>query len=272
MHVRKSVHQLTVDEVLTLRSAFRGVYGVSGANPGDERGYHYFAGLHGLPLPSFCEHGTLLFLPWHRAYLYFFELALREIEPTAFVPWWDWTSAVSHTEGLPGAYTDAAADNPLAAGPMWLPAADVALVASRMPQAIDLTTTPPRTRRRPGQPGFLPSWRTPGRGEDWFNVDLVLSASSFEDFSMRMEDIHGGMHVWTGGSMGQVPVAAFDPIFWTHHTMVDRLWYLWQLRHTAVGPEPWLLDQVLTPFNVTVRDVINIGRLDYEYAASTITL
>ena len=33
-----------------------------------------------------------LFLPWHRAYLYFFELALQDQDPAHAVtlPWWDW--------------------------------------------------------------------------------------------------------------------------------------------------------------------------------------
>ena len=33
-----------------------------------------------------------LFLPWHRAYLYFFERALRDRVPTLAQPWWDWTA------------------------------------------------------------------------------------------------------------------------------------------------------------------------------------
>ena len=34
-----------------------------------------------------------------------------------------------------------------------------------------------------------------------------------------LEGIHNNIHVWTGGKghMSQVPVAAFDPIFWLHH-------------------------------------------------------
>src|SRR5207244_9721409 len=53
--------------------------------PGDNRGYQWFAGQHGIP-GNFCqhhtqsEHGRRFFLPWHRAYLYFFELALRSEE------------------------------------------------------------------------------------------------------------------------------------------------------------------------------------------------
>ncbi|MBV9870351.1 MAG: tyrosinase family protein, partial [Frankiaceae bacterium] len=44
----------------------------------DERGYQYWAGIHGLPLPNSCQHGTILFLPWHRAYLYLFEQYLLD--------------------------------------------------------------------------------------------------------------------------------------------------------------------------------------------------
>ena len=43
----------------------------------DDRGFWYFAGWHGVPF-NWCEHHTELFLPWHRAYLYYFELALHE--------------------------------------------------------------------------------------------------------------------------------------------------------------------------------------------------
>ena len=45
-------------------------------------------------------------MPWHRAYLYFFELSLKDLEPTVSLPWWDWTSTAAHTNGLPAAYTE----------------------------------------------------------------------------------------------------------------------------------------------------------------------
>src|SRR5450759_3883429 len=57
-------------------------------------------------------------LPWHRAYLYYLELTLKEHEITATLPWWDWSAPLSHTERLPAAYTaDTGPDeapNPLA--------------------------------------------------------------------------------------------------------------------------------------------------------------
>jgi tyrosinase len=87
---------LAAAEVEALREAFLAVMGLR-----DERGYQYHAGLHGLPLPIQCRHGDILFLPWHRAYLYFFELALQDRVPEVAIPWWDWTSATAHQDGLP---------------------------------------------------------------------------------------------------------------------------------------------------------------------------
>ena len=73
MGVRKSIYALAAAEVEALREAYLAVMGLR-----DERGYQYHAGLHGLPLPIQCRHGDRLFLPWHRAYLYFFERALTD--------------------------------------------------------------------------------------------------------------------------------------------------------------------------------------------------
>lgn len=86
---------------------------------GDDRGWLYWAGIHGLPLPMYRQHHTPLFLAWLRAYLYYFELTLKEYEPAVTLPWWDWTSAWSHQLGLPVHYTAAEAGgqpNPLAGG------------------------------------------------------------------------------------------------------------------------------------------------------------
>jgi tyrosinase len=68
--------------------------------------------------------------------------------------------------------------------------------------------------------------------------------------------------------MGVVGTAAFDPVFWAHHVMIDRLWWLWQLGHGNGSIPPNLLDVVLAPFNMKVRDVLNVQSLGYDYAAA----
>ena len=70
--------------------------------------------------------------------------------------------------------------------------------------------------------------------------------------------------------MGVVARAAFDPIFWSHHGMIDRLWYLWQLRHGVANIPQDYLDRPLAPFSLTVQDVLDIRRLGYEYAVTTL--
>jgi tyrosinase len=67
--------------------------------------------------------------------------------------------------------------------------------------------------------------------------------------------------------MGDVAYAAFDPVFWAHHCMIDRLWWLWQQDNkiNAVPTAGWE-DIVLEPFNLTVRDTLVANALGYEYA------
>ena len=69
--------------------------------------------------------------------------------------------------------------------------------------------------------------------------------------------------------MGKIPFAAYDPIFWAHHTMIDRLWRIWQLQHPGADPDASLLDQALPPFRMTVRQTLDVAALGYDYASST---
>jgi tyrosinase len=258
MGVRKSVYALTAAEVEALREAFLAVMGLR-----DERGYQYHAGLHGLPLPIQCRHGDILFLPWHRAYLYFFELALQDRMPEVAIPWWDWTSATAHQEGLPPAHAPQAREdgrpNPLFDSEVLLPPAELDLVRERLPGALT-DDDPPRTRRDSDLPDELPRDRT---------IRSILQAPTFSDFSFRLENVHNDVHVWVGGSMSAVPVAGFDPVFWSHHAMIDRLWYLWQLAHPGSLPPAQTLDLALAPFPMTVRQTLDISLLGYEYAVQT---
>ncbi len=237
----------------------------------DERGYAHFAGLHGLPLPAYCQHGDgrspdLLFLPWHRAYLYFMELALQDINPNVSLPWWDWTSDTSHSEGLPEAYSFKEVDgvpNPLneAAIPNWDDQI-IRIVRMQLPGVISARGNPPRTLRDPDLPDELPRKAT---------IDDIMLAPSYDDFSLRLENVHGAVHVWVGGSMSSVPVAAYDPIFWAHHCMIDRLWYLWQISAVGVPPPLSIINTVLEPFNVTAGEMLNISSLGYDYASQVIS-
>lgn len=282
MAIRENVAAMTPQNVTRLRNSYVRMKGLL-----DDRGYDWLASLHGLTLPSWCEHGTALFLPWHRAYLFFWELAMqtrlgprlsiRAPEASQFadvgLPWWDWTSAQSASIGLPVAFTQTvsggntlldarigAAGGPAYSTGVWSSGL-VASVRADNPGLLKLGN-PPATRRSPRPPADLPKAASV--------QNLVMSQTTFATFSTALEQVHNQVHTWTGGSMSTTRAAAYDPVFWSHHAMIDRLWYLWQIGPNGAAPANNLLDIVLTPFPMTVRQTLSISALNYDYAVGVI--
>jgi len=184
-------------------------------------------------------------------------MALRDIDSSVSLPWWDWTSDDSHANGLPAAYADTTVANPLLSGETGLPPRTLDQIRTQLPDVLDFAVDPPRTVRAPSPPDQLPSAAT---------IESIIEASTFDDFSTRLEDQHNQVHGWVGGAMSIVPIAAFDPIFFAHHTMIDRLWYLWQLRNPNAGVGTVPLDQALPGTPLNVGQVLDISRLGYDYA------
>ncbi|KAI9219869.1 hypothetical protein BC828DRAFT_384972 [Blastocladiella britannica] len=48
---------------------------------------------------------------------------------------------------------------------------------------------------------------------------------------------HNDVHRWIGGTMLNVRYSCLDPVFFLHHTNVDRLFQLWQQQHNCFGNE-----------------------------------
>lgn len=239
---RRSARRLSKRQLAQLRQAVSKVQRI-----GDDRGYQFWAGVHGLPLPVYCQHGSQLFLPWHRAYLYFFERALQDQVPGVTLPWWDWRD---HSEALPVAYARARTPgnkaNPLYSSPIQ-----------------------PSGRRQPGE---RRTWRSLGP-TSWLptarQVEEARRNRDYFTFQSQLESLHNGVHGFVGGTMGSVAVSAYDPIFWAHHCMIDRVWYLWQLDHPGARLPAAYLDLPLPPFEMTVRDTLDVTALGYDYAAAT---
>ena len=248
LRYRQSATSLQDDAVTALRNGFTGMMALS-----DERGYAYQAGIHGLPLPISCQHGNDLFLPWHRAYLYYFEQYLMDQDPAAGLVWWDWSAQ----QGIPPIF-QAPADgsaNPLAS----------AAVTGIPAEQFSEEGVPPETKtfREPSPPDELPDANT---------VSAVLELPDFHDFSQQLEvQLHNRVHGWVGGTMDMIPLAAFDPIFWAHHTMVNRLWRLWQLKYPGAGPDKSLLSVPLDGFvqSMTVAQTLDVANLGYDYAVTS---
>jgi tyrosinase len=252
--------QTEQSDIASLNDAYAKMQQIS---PTDNRSWIYWAGFHGFPNYYCWHHGRAgadgsrfpynLFLPWHRAYLLYWENAARDQNPNAVLPWWDWTAQT----GVPAAFSE----------PQLPDGSPNALFSGPLPDMPDSPARP--TRRWPGDPAQLPSPE---------QIDSLLGLTSYEDFQTQIEDVHDFIHGWMGGvnpddnsqggDVGMIATAAFDPLFWAHHCTIDRVWYLWQLRQGITNIPPAQLGLVLTPFRYTVRDVLDIRQLGYEYATS----
>jgi len=253
--LRKNIYSLTPDELAAYREAIQMVMQRT-----DNKGYNYLAGIHGVP-QFLCVHHQWNWLPWHRAYLYLFEQCLQDQVPGVTIPWWDWTSADTHTNGIPPAFADATTPdgqpNPLLQAPIQVPnpQPDWPTETSRSPQAPDSQLLPTSS-----------------------DVQSCLGIPFFDSdptgFSESFAGLHDNIHVWVGGEMGQVPWAAYDTIFWSHHCMVDRVFYLWQIQPSNAN-FVWDPQQLSTALDVpgltfAVADILDITKLGYGYASTEV--
>jgi Common central domain of tyrosinase/Polyphenol oxidase middle domain len=191
-----------------------------------------------------CQHSgqtqALNFFGWHRMYLYYFERVLRWAsgDNTLRLPYWD--------------YTDPA---------------QVALPAEFQSSTSILYDA----KRDPGM-----NSGTSTLDPSVTNVNSLLRDSDYFDYEGKIESgIHGYVHCTTGPTcpvayMGDVPVAGNDPIFYSHHANIDRLWACWQkLYPTPAGS--WqdqtfsFVDETGTLQTQPVKNFLDSTTLGYVY-------
>ncbi|KAI1099645.1 common central domain of tyrosinase-domain-containing protein [Jackrogersella minutella] len=113
------------------------------------------------------------------------------------------------------------------------------------------------------------TWATFASTKWWKESDKTMSTGymSLEYIHNNVHNLSGGSSLETGlGHMSDVPVAAFDPLFWLHHCNVDRLLSMWQIlnwdewwtspyiintTNTADDPKP---EDPLKPFHTKDND------------------
>lgn len=174
-------------------------------------------------------HHSPIFLPWHRAYLIKFERALRNIDPSLSIPYWDWNA----DGGELREFSD----------------------------LLGLSSGRDLGARRGKSSGRVPWFTSPTQVDG-----LLFFPDGYDRFTHELETRpHNEGHRWVGGDMADWD-SPKDPAFWFHHAQIDRIWALWQQRYPNEMAQDARLDPWGDEF--TVRSVNNISELGndrYEY-------
>lgn len=159
------------------------------------------------------------FLVWHRMYIWHFEKIVRKLsgKKDFALPYWDYTSGDRSKMSLHPLFRDK---------------------SSSLYEACRFDSI---------NRGFA----IEGEVERALDITKLMTYTDYQLFNKNMDRApHGTIHDYIGhgndyndgklwfnnpitgtmthdGLMGWVPTAGFDPIFWTHHSNIDRVWQMW---------------------------------------------
>jgi tyrosinase len=206
-------------------------------------------------------HGTgmnrMMFLPWHRMFVYFYERLIRSAlnNPTFSLPYWNYSpdSAFPYQRPIP---------------PEFRKRTD--------PLYGSLYRSAHRSGINSGNPIDL-GQESAGR----LNLRLSLSQKTYlpqgtiPGFCNQLNShVHGNVHVLVGNSlgMGSVKYAGNDPLFWMHHSNIDRIWESWnKAGNTNPTSTTWLnksfvfADELGQRVVARVGDFVDPAALGYGY-------
>jgi tyrosinase len=309
--IRKNVYTLGGDWAAPILWYARGVAAMQKRALADVTSWRFYGGIHGFYEPYWkaygfltssdkmpsqpdldrywnqCQHSTWYFPPWHRGYLITFEKIVRAAVVQAggpadwALPYWNYF--LKGQDKLPPAFAspdwpDGKGNNPLFVDARFGPNNDGKVYVPR--DSINLNAM-----REPVYTG-VSSGGSPGFG----GVDTGFNHGGGTFGSLESQP-HNMVHVKVGGTnpapprlpglMSTPPLAGLDPIFWLHHSNIDRLWAAWITNpppHSDPTVLKWLngpgsVGQRIfsmplpngAPWNFTPADVNDLSKLDYSY-------
>ncbi|KAL5096665.1 hypothetical protein RYX36_000992 [Vicia faba] len=233
----------------------------------------------GFPNLDLQVHNSWLFFPFHRWYLYFYERILGSLinDPTFTLPFWNYDAP----DGMqfPSIYTDSAS-----------PLYDKFRSASHQPPTlIDLNYNDTDDDDVDGNElisnNLTIMYRqviSNGKTSKLFLGNTYLAGGEPDPGAGSFENVpHGPVHRWSGDNtqpndedMGTFYSAARDPIFFCHHSNVDRLWSIWKTlggKRKDFNDKDWLesgflfYDENKNLVRVKVKDCLDSKNLGYVY-------
>ena len=219
---RKSIDALSADELENFMHAIKRLKERSETDPSVPNSYAFYYNMHNAGPGLGCEHGSYRFLAWHRAMLFYFEEAMRAIDPPktkdVTIPYWNWTLPPS---------------------------------GRRYPVAFENDADGLRTKYgRTFPTDLIQTLFDEDRTTDaasalytWSYINGVARGGDYETFAGHdrgkgglESPSHDTMHSrYVQGKMSADTTAAEDPIFWSFHTFIDLVWW-WRQQKVIEQP------------------------------------
>src|SRR6218665_1433680 len=206
-HIRKNYQEMTAMEIADYDAALQ-IFWNSGSLAMNN--HNWFAAMHNTHFGTniHAGGGGQNFTSFHRFFLLHWELVLKSTNAAYSylqLPYWDWRVDPPKT---------AAPVNPGTLPGFW---AFSFLPLSNFSTWTGLTRTPSFA---PGNSLMLPTMST--------YASAMAQSPFFPNFSFDLEgNNHNGPHNYIGGTMAS-GTSPLDPIFYSHHAMVDKIWQDWE--------------------------------------------
>ncbi|KAM0135572.1 hypothetical protein ACHAO1_005121 [Botrytis cinerea] len=179
---------------------------------------------------STSTHKASAFLPWHRYYIQIYENALKDdCSYTGTLPYWDWSLDWEDFSRAPiwghdnfGSDGNLDAETSVGDGHCVIDGPFAGLTAmfydnDYYPHCLS------RGFKSGAEMKDLGNLVRPGVVED------IMREGNFEAFAQRIE--HNAHRFVSGSIRGEFSkfTGPYDPVFFLHHTNLDRLWWIWQM-------------------------------------------
>jgi tyrosinase len=211
----------------------------------------------GDPRSPMWAHQGPAFLPWHRVFLRHFERDLQAVsnDPRLAIPYWNWGQLL-WSPPAQAPWTDDfmggdGHDGPVASGPFGGKAKWNLTISSdggtELVRGFGLYHGDDGSTAK-NMPRFLSVIQTLMEGSydaaPWNGVTTLASfRNQLEGWYLPKPPQPGGarvgmhnlVHLWVGGNNGTMLPGSSpnDPVFFLHHSNIDRLWSFWQHTHTT---------------------------------------
>ncbi|KAJ7946949.1 Polyphenol oxidase [Quillaja saponaria] len=225
-------------------------------------------------------HSSWLFFPWHRYYLYFYDKILASLikDPTFALPFWNWDSPpgmqmprifLNEKSSLYNVYRNAKHQSPNVLIDLDYSGTDLDITNEQhisknlIIMYRQMVSNAKTAKLFFGQPYRAGDEENPGAG-------------SIENLP------HNNVHEWSGDptqpnneDMGNFNSAARDPMFFSHHSNIDRMWTIWETlpgknRKLYTDPD-WLnasflfYDENAQLVRVKIKDSLDNTKLGYKF-------